>query len=185
MSVKILFLWSCVYAVAAAQTPAPPNPQQFTITAGKSSGSPQIEVTTNYVDRLAGLFRIDVTNEGVLAEQAFYYEASKTGFLIYYDESPPKCTKTRENDADMLREWQTLSYAGKTKAISQRGVECNMWNETVQSWTWSYLASVKDNSPIEILDNSILISIFRNYTVGPSAVPKSVFELPVPQKRCQ
>ena len=185
MIVKTLFLLSLLYGSLIAQTPTPPNPQQFTITAGKSEGSPQIEVTTNYVDRPAGLFRIDVTNEGTLTEQAFYYATSKTGYLIYYDKSPPRCEKTRENDADMLSEWQTLSYAGKTRAISNRGIECNMWNQTVQSWTWSYLSSVKDNTPIEILDNSILISVFRNYTVGPSAVPKGVFDLPVPQNRCK
>ncbi|CAF3665366.1 unnamed protein product [Rotaria sp. Silwood1] len=185
MIVKTLILFSLVYEALLIQVPTPPNPQQFTITAGKPKEAPQIEVTTNYVDRFADLFRIDVTNEGHLTEQAFYYGAKKTGYLIYYDQSPPKCTKTSENDADMLQEWQTLSYAGKTKSITPPHIECNMWNKTVQSWTWSYLASVKDNTPIEILDNSILISVFTNYTVGPSVVPKSVFKLPVPESRCK
>jgi hypothetical protein len=85
----------------------------------------------------------------------------------------------------MLAEWQTLSYAGKTKAISNPELECNMWNKTVQSWTWSYLASVKNNKPVEILDNSILISVFRNYTIGPAVVPKKVFDLPIPEDTCK
>ncbi|CAF3324452.1 unnamed protein product [Rotaria socialis] len=182
MLIKTLILVSLVSEVFLIEIPTPPNPKQFTITAGKPTGAPQIEVTTNYVDRFADLFRIDVTNEGRLTEQAFYDGGKKTGYLIYYDENPPRCTKSNENDADMLEEWQTLSYAGKTKSISKPHIECNMWNKTVQSWTWSYLASVKDNTPIEILDNSILISVFTNYTVGPSVVPKSVFDLPVPER---
>jgi hypothetical protein len=142
-------------------------------------------VTTNWVDRLAGLFRIDVNDDDLLIQQAFYYATQKVGYDIIYDEGSPQCTKTRENYADMLAEWQTLSYAGKTRAISHRGLECNMWNKTVQSWTWSYLASVKNNTPIKILDNSVLISIFTNYTVGPSAVPKHLFDLPVPVSSCK
>lgn len=185
MMIKTIILLSLLYNGLLGQTPTPPNPQQFTIHAGKSKGSPQIQVTTNYVDRLAGLFRIDVNNMGPLTEQAFYYAENKTGYLIYYDQSPPKCNKINENYADMLAEWQTLSYAGKTKAISHPNLECNMWNKTVQSWTWSYLASVNGNIPIEILDNNILISIYTNYTVGPSVVPKSVFELPVPEDTCK
>jgi hypothetical protein len=62
MFAKTLVLLSLVYGVLLWQVPTPPNPKQFTITAGKSKGSPQIEVTTNYVDRLVDLFRIDVTN---------------------------------------------------------------------------------------------------------------------------
>lgn len=174
-----------VIVIVDGQVPTPPNPQQFTITAGKPKGGRQFMVTTNYVDRLADLFRIDVTNDGELFEQAFYYGSQKTGYLIYYDTNPPQCKKTKENDADMLAEWQTLSYAGKTHSIIHPKLECNMWNKTVDSWTWSYLASVKDNTPVEILDNSILISVFQNYTVGPSAVPKKVFELPVPQSSCK
>ena len=142
-------------------------------------------VTTNYVDRLAQLFRIDVTNDGELFEQSFYYGSQKAGYIIYYDENPPRCVQTSENDADMLAEWQTLSYSGKTHSILNPKLECNMWNKTVESWTWSYLASTKDNKPVEILDNSILISVFQNYTVGPSAVPKKVFELPVPKSSCK
>lgn len=185
MIVKILLLLSLVYESLLLRVPTPPNPKQFTITAGKPKGAPQIEVTTNYVDRFAQLFRIDVTNEGRMTEQAFYYGTNKTGYLIYYDHNPPRCTKTNENDADMLEEWQTLSYAGKTKSITPPHLECNMWNKTDQSWTWSYLASINDNTPIEILDNSILISVFTNYTIGPSVVPKSVFVLPVPEHHCK
>jgi hypothetical protein len=184
MIIKTLLIFSILYYVLG-QTPTPPNPQQFVITAGKPKGGPQIEVTTNYVDRLAGLFRIDVTNEDHLSGQAFYYVAKKIGYDIDYDGNSYKCTKTKENYADMLADWQTLSYAGKTKAISHPGLECNMWNQTDQSWTWSYLASVKNNTPIEILDNSVLISVFRNYTIGPSVVPKSVFNLPVPENTCK
>ncbi len=185
MIIKTLLLFSLLYNVLLGQTPIPPNPQQFVITAGKPKGSPQIEVTTNYVDRLAGLFRIDVTNEGRVTGQAFYYATKKIGYDINYSENSAECTKTKENYADMLQEWQTLSYAGKTKAISHPSLECYMWNKTVQSWTWTYLASVKNNIPIEILDNTILISIFTNYTVGPSVVPKRIFNLPVPEDTCK
>jgi hypothetical protein len=185
MIIRIFLLLSLLYKLLLGQTPTPPNPQQFVITAGKPKGSPQIEVTTNYVDRLAGLFRIDVTNEGRLTGQAFYYAEKKIGYDINYNEDSAECTKTKENYADMLAEWQTLSYAGKTKAISNPELECNMWNKTVQSWTWSYLASVKNNKPVEILDNSILISVFRNYTIGPAVVPKKVFDLPIPEDTCK
>lgn len=185
MIVKTLVLFSFIYGILLAGDPTPPNPKQFMIHAGKPKGSPQIEVTTNYVDRFAELFRIDVHNKGRLTEQAFYYGAKKMGYLIYYDHNPPRCQKTKENDADMLAEWQTLPYSGKTKSIYHPEIECNMWNKTVESWTWSYLASVKDNTPIEIDDNSILISVFTNYTVGPSVVPKSVFNLPVPEDTCK
>ena len=182
---KTFILFSLLYTVLRGQTPTPPNPQQFVITAGKPNGSPQIEVTTNYVDRLAGLFRIDVTNEGVLTGQAFYYADKKIGYDINYDANSAKCTKTKENYADMLADWQTLPYAGKTKSISSPHIECNMWNQTDQSYTWSYLASVKNNTPIEILDQSVLISVFRNYTIGPAVVPKEIFNLPVPEKTCK
>jgi hypothetical protein len=185
MIIKTLLLLSLLYNVLLGQPPIPPNPQQFVIHAGKPKGAPQIEVTTNYVDRLAGLFRIDVINEGRVTQQAFYYADKKIGYDIDYDRNAAQCTKTKENYADMLAEWQTLSYAGKTKAISNPKLECNMWNKTVQSWTWSYLSSVKGNIPIEILDNSILISIFTNYTVGPSVVPKRLFDLPVPEDSCK
>ena len=171
--------------VVAARLPTPPNPQQFVITAGKPKGGEQIEVTTNYVDRFAGLFRIDVFNDEILTEQAFYYASTKMGYLIYYDRTATKCVKSRENDADMMAEWQTLSFAGTTHSISHGKIECNMWNQTDSSWTWSYLASVKENIPIEILDNSILISVFRNYTTGPAAVPKKLFDLPVPVASCR
>lgn len=183
--IKTLILFSFVYEALLLHVPTPPNPQQFTITAGKPKGSPQIEVTTNYVDRFAQLFRIDVTNQGVLSEQAFYYGTNKTGYLIYYDKSPPQCSRVHENYADMLADWQTMSYAGKTKSISKPHIECNMWNRTAEFWTWSYLASVKDNTPIEILDNSILISVFTNYTIGPSVVPTNIFKLPVSEKTCK
>ena len=185
MIMKTFILFSLFCTVLYGQSPTPPNPQQFIITAGKPQGSPQIEVTTNYVDRLAGLFRIDVINEGTITGQAFYYADKKIGYDINYNENSVDCTKTKENYADMLAEWQTLSYSGKTKAITPPHVECNMWNKTVQSWTWSYLASVKDNTPIEILDQSILISVFRNYTIGPAVVPKKIFDLPIPEKSCK
>jgi hypothetical protein len=167
------------------QVPNPPNPMQFTITAGKSDHSVQYMITTNYVDRLADLFRIDVNNEGDLYEQAFYYGANKTGYIIYYDKSPPECMKIKYNYADMLAEWQTLSFAGKTRSVTDPRIECNMWNKTTQQWTWSYLASIDDNRPIEILDNSILVSVYKNYTIGPSVVPKDVFELPVHEASCK
>lgn len=183
--IETLLLLSLVYTALLEQTPVPPNPQQFVITAGKSKDAPQIQVTTNYVDRLAGLFRIDVTNEGRLTGQAFYYAEKNVGYDINYDEGSPECTKTKENYADILQEWQTLSFAGRTKAISRPNLECNMWNKTVQSWTWSYLASLKDNKPVEILDNSILISVFRNYTEGPAVVPKKIFELPISENICK
>jgi hypothetical protein len=70
----------------------------------------QIQVTTNYVDRLSSLFRIDVTNEGRVTRQAFYYEAKKIGYNINYNGNSPQSTKTKENSADMLQEWQTLLY---------------------------------------------------------------------------
>jgi hypothetical protein len=101
MFAKTLVLLSLVYGVLLWQVPTPPNPKQFTITAGKSKGSPQIEVTTNYVDRLVDLFRIDVTNEGRFTEQVFYYGANKVGYLIYYDENPPRCNKIKENYVDI------------------------------------------------------------------------------------
>ena len=119
MVIKTVFLLSYVYYVLSGQTPTPPNPQQFVITAGKSKGAPQIEVTTNYVDRLADLFRIDVTNEGRLTGQAFYYGVKEIGYDINYNDGSTECKKTKENYADMLKEWQTLSYAGRTKSISQ------------------------------------------------------------------
>ena len=131
MIIRTLLLLSLLYNILLGQTPTPPNPQQFVITAGKPKGGPQIEVTTNYVDRLAGLFRIDVTNEGRITQQAFYYADKRIGYDIIYDADATKCTKTKENYADMLAEWQTLSYAGKTKAISSPELECNMWNKTV------------------------------------------------------
>lgn len=185
MMFKTLLLLSVLFNNLLGQTPSPPNPQQFVITAGKPKGAPQVFVTTNYVDRLAGLFRIDVTNEGRLTEQAFYNATAHVGYDIYYDHNPPKCVKTTENYADMLQEWQTLPYSGKTKAVSQPSLECNMWNKTVQSWTWTYLASVKDNTPVEILDQSILISVFRNYSIGPEVVPKKIFNLPIPVHTCK
>lgn len=182
---KAFILLPLLCNVVFGQTPSPPNPQQFLIHAGKSKGSPQIEVTTNWVDRLAGLFRIDVHNEGRLEGQAFYYAEQKIGYDINYRENSVDCTKTKENYADMLADWQKLPYGGKTRAESRPDLECNMWNETDQSYTWSYLATVKDNIPIEVLDNSILISIFTNYTVGPAAVPKHIFELPIPVDSCK
>ena len=184
MIVKIVLLISFIHNVYLMAIPTPPNPNQFVITAGKPDGSPQIEVTTNYVDRLAQLFRIDVTNYGIITEQAFYYGENQTGYLLDYDKQPTRCQKVKENYADMLADWQKLPYAGKTSAVSNPKIECNMWNETDQSWTWSYLASIKDNRPIEILDNSILISVFTNYTIGPAVVPKKIFHLPVPESRC-
>ncbi|UJR24061.1 hypothetical protein I4U23_027029 [Adineta vaga] len=186
MIIKILLLFTLIQNIHLRDIPTPPNPNQFTIRAGKPGGpSSQIEVTTNYVDRFAQLFRIDVTNLGRLTEQSFYYGESKTGYYVYYDKNPPRCEKINHNDADMLADWQKLPYAGKTRSVYNPKIECNMWNQTDQSYTWSYLASVKDNTPIEILDNSILISIFTNYTIGPAVVPKSVFKLPVPEKSCK
>ena len=185
MTLKIVLLLSILSNGVLGQTPSPPNPQQFVITADKPTGTAQLYVTTNYVDRYAGLFRIDVTNEGRLIEQAFYNVTAKLGYDIDYDQNPPKCAKTKENYADMLAQWQTLPYSGKTMAISQPGLECDMWNLTDQSYTWSYLASVKHNIPIEILDQSILISVFRNYTVGPQVVPEKVFHLPIPEHTCK
>lgn len=186
MIVKAFILLSLVYNIGVlGETPTPPNPQQFKIHAGKPGSGQQYEVTTNWVDRLEGLFRIDVNDDERLVQQAFYFETQKIGFDIDYYDGSPKCTKTKENYADMLADWQKLPYSGKTTAISHRGLECNMWNQTDQSWTWSYLASVKGNIPVEILDNSILISIFTNYTVGPSAVPKHLFDLPVPVASCK
>ncbi|CAF1169860.1 unnamed protein product [Adineta steineri] len=185
MIVKTLILFSFIYNIHLASVPTPPNPNQFMIHAGKSKDSPQIQVTTNYVDRFAQFFRIDVHDEGRLTQQAFYYGTNKTGYDINYDKNPPQCDKINENYADMLADWQTLSYAGRTKSVSEPHIECNMWNQTSQSWTWSYLASVNNNTPIEILDNSVLISVFTNYTIGPSVVPKSVFYLPVPEHTCK
>lgn len=182
---KIVFLLFVFFNGGRGQTPSPPNPQQFVITAGKPKGTSQIHVTTNYVDRYAGLFRIDETSETRITEQAFYNTSAKIGYIIYYDQNPPRCVKVTENYADMLKEWQTLPYSGKTMAVSDPSLECHMWNETDGSYTWSYLASVKDNTPVEILDQSILISVFRNYTIGPQVVPTRVFHLPVPEHACK
>jgi len=113
------------------------------------------------------------------------YEQNKIGYDINYQKNSTECTKTKENYADMLHEWQTLSYAGKTKSLTDPNFECNMWNKTVQDWTWSYLASVKTNRPIEVLDNSILISIFTDYALGPSFVPKTIFDLPIKEDTCK
>jgi hypothetical protein len=60
-----------------------------------------------------------------------------------------------------------------------------MWNKTVQHWTWTCLASVENNPPIELLDNSILISIFTDYALGPSFLPKTIFDLPIKEDTCK
>jgi hypothetical protein len=129
---KSLFLLSVISKILVAQVPTPPNSQQFKISAGKSKGSVQIEVTKNYVDRLSGLFRIDGINEGRITAQAFYYAQNKIGYDINYQKKSAECTKTKENYADMLQEWQRLSYAGKTRSITDPKFEWNMWNKSVQ-----------------------------------------------------
>lgn len=131
MFIKTLVLFSFIFKTHLVQVPTPPDSQQFTIAAEKPKDSPQIEVTTNQVGRVADIFHIHVTNEGRLSEQAFYYGANKRGHLIYYN-NLPRCDKINEHYADMLQEWQTLSQAGKRKFTSNPHLECNMCNKTIE-----------------------------------------------------
>lgn len=185
MIIKIPLLLSLLYNVLLGQIPTPPDPQQYIITSETPKSFGYDYAMTNYVDRLAGLFRLDTTGEEGSAK-VFYYAAKQIGYNIQYHAHSTTCTKINQNHADRLQDWQTLAYAGKTKAISQPDLECNMWRLTMdEDFSVSMLASVENNKPIEGWQNSFLVSVITKYIVGPATVPKHVFDLPVDEDTCE
>jgi hypothetical protein len=182
-SISQAFLILLLLSATLSVDPSPPYPTQYSLSTAKP-GSRQFMVITNWVDRLADFYRIDTYADGELLFQLFFLGDEQTGYDIDWRKGDPKCT-IYNNRPDILKEWHdNMTYIGKTLSHID-GIECNLWNLTGRSYIVSNLASVKDNIPIEVWSNAVVASLYKNFTVGPAAVPKHVFNLPIKREICK
>ncbi len=183
---QTLILASLLFFMVLATDPKLPGQDAKQYSIRSVSPHSETQASSNWVDRENEQYRIDTFEKGVLFGQQFYYGKLKEGYLLEHHTDKITCRKYNDDGAvDQLKTWNSLKYVGIGPSVHNSSIRCHVWNQGTVWHACSQYSTVEGNIPYEFACMTTTMSLYKDFKVGPSAIPKGIFDFPIDKKGCK